>query len=62
MIRREPRRNPRRRPAGVSLGNRAVPGTWDDEIRADGGKSYLRRQVRRNGRAEFRKAVARGEV
>ncbi|MEV1042952.1 hypothetical protein AB0J01_41290 [Streptomyces sp. NPDC050204] len=48
------RRKPRS--PGVSLGNRGAGlHTYDDEVRADGGKRHLHRQVRFRGKAELRR-------
>lgn len=52
MARRKPRS------PGVMLRGRAAGlHYWDDEVTADGGKTRLRRTVRRRERAAFRRAL-----
>lgn len=53
------RRKPRS--PGVSLGNRAAGfHRYNDEIKADGGKTYLRRRVRKLGKTTLRRLIHDG--
>lgn len=47
---------------GVSLRNRTSGlHRWRDEVTADGGKPYLRRKIRRSGKQQFRRELAKAD-